>query len=81
MQHVRRRRRENHPRVARHVDGPGDPGPVGDVDSADLDIVFGRDHDLGVRLEIEIPATELRTSFREDRFVMLRLLECGLMRS
>ena len=81
MEYIRRRRRENHFRVARDVDRPGNPGPASDVDPAHFDIVFGRNYDLGVRLEIEISAAELCTPLREDRFVVFGLFECGLMRS
>ena len=81
MQCVRRRRRENHLGVARDIDRPGTARAVRDVDTPDFDIVFGRYHDLGMRLEIQVSASEFRPPLREDRFVVFRLLERGLMRS
>ena len=41
-------------------------------DAAQLDIVFGRDGDLGVGLEAAIAAAELGARVGEDRFVVLR---------
>ncbi len=74
MQRVRGRRREDHLGIARHVQRPRGPRPIGDVDPAELDVVFRRNHDLGMRLEIEILASKLRPALREDRFVAIRLL-------
>ena len=73
-------RRENHLGVAGDVDRPRTAGAVRDVDTPDLDIVFGRHDDLGMRLEIEIPAPKFRPPLREDRFIVFGLLERGLVR-
>ena len=80
MQRVRGCRRENHLGVAGDVDRPRTAGAVRDVDTPDLDIVFGRHDDLGMRLEIEIPAPKFRPPLREDRFIVFGLLERGLVR-
>ena len=79
MQRVRGRRCENDFRVARDVDRPARPGPVGDGDSAQFDVILGRDSDLRMGVEVVVAAAELRSRLRENRFVILRLLERRLI--
>ena len=80
MQRIRSRGRENDFRITCDVDGPAGPRPIGDLDAAELDVVLGRNHDLGMRLQIEVSAAKLRAPLGKDGFVMFRLLERRLMR-
>ena len=80
MQRVRDRRCEHDFRVTRHLDLPGHARAVGDADPAQLDVVLRRYRDLGVHVEVEVAAAELRSRLREDRLVVVRPLEGRLMR-
>src|SRR5438132_2279827 len=73
------RGREHHFLITCDIDGPAGSGPIGDVDAAELDVVLGRNDDLGMRVQIEVSATKLRASLRKDGFVMFCSLERGLM--
>ena len=46
-------------------------------DPAQLDVILGRNGDLGMRVEVVVAAAKLRPAFREDRFVLLRRLSVG----
>ncbi len=79
MQRVRGRRCENDFRVTRDLDRPARPGAVGDGDSAEFDIILGRDGDFRMRVEVVVAAAELCSRMRENRFVIVRLLERRLI--
>ena len=59
VERVRGSRGEDHFRVADDVDGPRPACEVGDAHSSQLDVVFGRDDDLGVGFEILVTAAKL----------------------
>ena len=69
MQRVRGRRGEDDFRVARDVDRPARPRTVGDADAAELDIIFRRDRDLGMRVDIVVAPPEFRPPLGENHFV------------
>ena len=75
MQRIGGRRRQCHFRVARDVQGPARPRAIDDPDAAQLDVVLGRDDDLGARLDqraVEaILAVKLRASFGEYCLVVV----------
>ena len=71
MQRVRGRRCENDFRVTRDVDRSARPRAVGDADPAQFDVVFRRNGDLGMRVEVVVAAAELRPRLRENRFVIV----------
>src|SRR5229473_4302815 len=75
MQRVRGGRREHDFRITRDFDRPACPGAVGDADPAQFDVVFRRNDDIGMRIEIVVAAAKLRTSLRKNYFVILRLLQ------
>src|SRR5206468_9635068 len=55
-------------------------GAVGEGDAAELDVVLGRDGDLGAGVEPHVAAAEFHPGFGEDRLVALRLPEGRLQR-
>ena len=65
--------RHDHFRVARHLDLAGVVGQIGEGDAADLDVVFGRHADLGVRFDGVIDSAVLGARLHEDRLVALGL--------
>jgi hypothetical protein len=75
MQFVRGRRCDDDLGIAGDVDLAALPRAVGDADTAQFDVVFRRDDDLGMGLEItvassqRIAAAKLGPPFGEDRFV------------
>ena len=77
MQRVRGRRRESDLRVARDVDRPPCPRAVGDAEPAQLDVVFGRDDDLGMRFEVVVAPAKFGACLGEDRFVARRAFPVG----
>jgi len=79
MQGVRGRRGENDFRVTRDVDCSACPGAVGDLDSAQLDVILGRYGDFRMGVDFMGTATELRSRLRENRFVCLRPFERRLI--
>src|SRR5699024_10500749 len=58
---------------ASEIDGALDGRLVGDARAAHLDVVLGRDHDLGVEVDALVVAAELGAPFGEDDLVFLRL--------
>ena len=80
MQRVRRGRCEHDLSVAGELNGVRIPRSIGDVNPPQFDVIFGGHHDLGMRFEVEVAAAKFRSPFGEDRFVMFRLLERGLIR-
>ena len=80
MQRIGGRGRQRDLRIARHVDRPPGARAVGDAHAPQLDVVFRRDDDLHVRLEVAVAAAELRARFREDRLVLFRRLARRLVR-
>ena len=79
MQCVRGGRRQNHFRITRHVDRSARPRAVGDSDSAQLDVILGRNSDLGIGVKVVVAAAKLGSPFREDRLKMLRSFERRLI--
>ena len=79
MHRVGSRRRENHLGVTRRVDRLARPRAVGDADPAQLDILFRRNSDLGMRFEAVVAAAKLRPALREDRLEAVRPLERRLI--
>ena len=75
MFRVRGRQGQDDLGVACQVDGPAPAATVGDRDPAQLDVILGRNRDLGMGVEVVLPAAELRPRFREDRLVAVRSLE------
>ena len=71
MQRIGGRRCEDDLCVARHIDGSSCFGPVGDADPAQFDVIFGRNGDLGMGVQLAAAGAELRPRFRENRFVAL----------
>ena len=71
---------KNHFRVTRDVNRPACLGAVDDADPAHLGIVLGRNGDFRVRVESVVAAAELHPRLRENRLVLLRLLERRLVR-
>ncbi len=53
---------------------------VGDAHAPELDVVLGRDDDLGVRVDAEVAAAELGAALGEDRLVAVGLPERRLVR-
>ena len=51
------------------------------MQAAQFDVVFRRDNNLQVRVEIQVARTELCTGIAEDRLVALGLMHSRLMRS
>ena len=74
MQCVRGGRRQDHFRITRHVDLSAPASAVGDRDSAQLDIILGRNNDLGVGVKVVVPAAKLGSPFRKDRLKMLAIV-------
>ena len=95
MQRIGGRGRDHHFGVSRYIDFPALPRSVGDAQPAQLDIVLGRDDDLGMGLEIPIAAglgraladagadgvaaAKFGAPLREDRLETARWLERRLM--
>ena len=63
------RRRQHDLGVAGQLDRARRVAAVGDADAAQLDVVFGRDADLGVRVDVAVAAAEFGAALREDRLV------------
>ena len=80
MEAVGDRGRQHHLGVARHLDRARDAAAVGDARAAELDVVLGRDHDLGVRLPAVQAPAEFDAGLGEDRLVGLVGFERGLER-
>ena len=80
MQRVRGRRRESDFRVTRDLDRPPRPRTVGDAKSAQFDVVFRRDDDLGMRFESVVAPAKFGARFGEYRLVVRRALPRRLMR-
>ena len=59
MQRVRGRRRQHHFRVTGDLDRPARPGAIGDADPAQFDVVFRRNDDLGMGVEVVVAAAKL----------------------
>ena len=78
MQLIGRWRGQDHFGVTGDVDDPAYPGAVGDADAAQLDVVLGRNRDLGMGVVVVVPAVELSPPFGKDRLEMLGGLERGL---
>ena len=79
MQCIRGRRRHNYFRVTGNVYRPARPRVVGDVDAAQLDVVLGRNSDLGMGVIVVVAVAKLGSPFREDRLKMLRSFERRLL--
>ena len=79
MQRVCGRRCKNHFRVTRDFNRPACPGAIDDADPAHLGVVLGRNGDFRVRVEFVVAAAELHPRLRENRLVLLRLLERRLV--
>ncbi len=79
VQRVRGGRRKDDLRVTRDLDLPACPAAVGDRDPAQLDIVLGRNSDLGMGIDVVVPAAKLGAAFREDRLILLRAFERRLI--
>jgi hypothetical protein len=60
MQRIRNRRFENHFSVACHFNRPAGPRPVGYVDAAQFNVIFGRNADLSMCIELLVTAAEFR---------------------
>ncbi|EGF32456.1 hypothetical protein IMCC9480_2461 [Oxalobacteraceae bacterium IMCC9480] len=69
---VGRGRCQHHFGVAGDFDGAAMARAVGDFAAADFDVVFGRDHDFGMHVDVMVGAAELGPAFRKNHFVMLR---------
>ena len=57
-------RGQHHLGVARSAPGCARPRTVGDAHAAQLDVIFGRDGDLGVGIQIQVAPAELRPGLR-----------------
>ena len=79
MQRVCGRRSKHDLRVTRDLDLSACPAAVGDRDPAQLDIILGRNSDLGVRVKVVVPAAKLGAAFRENRLIILRAFERRLI--
>ena len=79
MQRVRGRRRKDDFSVTRDLDLSARPAAVGDRDPAQLDIILGRNGDLGMGIDVVVPAAKLGAAFREDRLIILRAFERRLI--
>ena len=73
------RRRQHDLRVTRQVDRPALTGNVGDGNSAHLDVILGRNGDLGARVDPVIATAEHRAPVRKNRFRSVRPLERRLV--
>ena len=80
MQCVRGGGRQDHFRITRHLDLPAPAGVVGDGDAAQLDVVLGRNDDLGIGVEVVVTAAKLGSPFRKNRLEVFRLLERRMIR-
>jgi len=72
MQRIGGGRCENHFGVAGDLDDPAGPGTVADADPAQFDVVFRRDHDLGVSVDLMVVAAKLGAALGKNRFVVVR---------
>ena len=79
MQCVGGGRRQNHFRVTRNVYRSARPRAVGDADTAQFDVILGRNSDLGMGVIVVVAAAKLGSPFREDRLKMLRSFERWLI--
>ena len=80
MQRICSRRRKDDLRVTRDLDLSACSATVGDRDPAQLDIILGRNSDLGMGIDVVVPAAKLDPSLRENRFIILRAFERRLIR-
>ena len=80
VQRVGCRRRQHHFGIARDFYRAARAAAVGDAHAAQLDVVLGRNDDLGMRLDIEIAPAKLGAAFGEDRLVVLGGAQRGLVR-
>src|ERR1035441_121474 len=78
MERVGSRRSQHYFRVAGDFDGLARTRGIGDADAPQLDIVLRRDGDLGMRVESQVAAPELRARVGEDGFVTVGRLQSGL---
>ena len=60
MSCVRRGAGQNHFRVARQFNRASESGKVPDADSAQLDVVFGRNGHFGVRFQLKVASAKFR---------------------
>ncbi|MBF8260466.1 MAG: hypothetical protein HW377_2840, partial [Actinobacteria bacterium] len=79
MQRVGGRRCKDHFRVTRDFNRPACLGAVHDAYPAHLGVVLGRNGDFRVRVEFVVAAAKLHPRLRENRLVLLRLLERRLV--
>ena len=80
MQRVGGSGREHDFRVAGDLDRAPRSRAVGDAEPAQLDVVFGRNDDFGMRLEIVVAPAKFGARFGEYRFVVRRARRRRLMR-
>jgi len=81
MGRIGRRRRQDNLGVAGQVNHAPLMPPVRNVDAAQLDVIFRRDGDFGVRCHVIVATAELHSGLGENGFVRLASLERGLVRS
>ena len=79
MQCVGGGRRQDHFRITRHVDLSAPASAVGDSDSAQFDVILGRNSYLGMGVIVVVAAAKLGSPFRKYRLKMLRSFERWLI--
>ena len=79
MQRVGRRGSERDLGIARDIDRAPRARSIGEAQPPELDVVFRRDDDLGVRFDVVVEPAKLRPSFGEYRLVVRRPLERRLV--
>ncbi len=77
---VRRRRSKHNFRVTCHVDRARELFPVGDSDSPQLDIIFGRNRYFDMGVVVVVASLELGASVGKNGFKAVRRRANGLMR-
>ncbi|MNJ37093.1 hypothetical protein D3C77_319000 [compost metagenome] len=79
MQRVADGWRQYHLGVAGQLQGTATFTMIGQMQAAQLDVVFGRYDDLGVTIEVQLTHLELCPGITKDRFLALGLVQGRLM--